>query len=679
MFVCYGIAKTTLDNSHPEVRWFFLRCYRNPNMGFFSRDRDNRSGSGRRAALGFESLEDKALLSGGSAQLVSAQLVPAIADARGPSSSVPVDSESLSQKVTSRLATYHETLELRSIFRQRDAVDLKLQELEKRYSHELAQRGPSEHVSTAISKALVVEGRLDRRAEALRRQISAEADPGAKPYAFGVEEISNTVLSLQPQHGRFKVEDRQIVTDLARRTATGEDASVESQGESAAQTNEAKPAAKTARPKHSSPLPGVLPAASVALSTITRVGRWQIQVATKSPASNTVLTVTPPAWVGVVNESYPELPEYDATAPGWKKGIILKALRAQEVTVQNLASAQSIAVFAGDARQKMVAGTDYQFDPQFGTIGRLAGGAIAANEPVSVSYAYLPLRIDAIVRQTNGSVVIRQGEPSTSTPQTPALAPGERLLGRIWWRHVVDGITDAQIFPITEAAFPDVTMTAKPPAQTTLTKIWSKLTNGQPITILAWGDSVTDGSFLPNPTADRWQNQFVTRLRQKFPRANITLVTESWPGHNSSDYLNAPRGSAKNFAAHVLAQKPDLVISEFVNDAIYSATQTKTVYATLLRKFQGIHASWIILTPNYTAPEYMNFTSEKSIDRDPRPYVDAVRAFARSKNILVGDAARLWGRLWRQGFPYSSLLINGVNHPNALGMRFYADVLMDLF
>src|SRR5262249_11920594 len=160
---------------------------------------------------------------------------------------------------------------------------------------------------------------------------------------------------------------------------------------------------------------------------------WQIQGATESPASNTVLTVTPPAWVGVANESYAELPEYDATARGRKKGMILKALRAQEATVQNLPGGKSIAVLAGDGRQKMVAGTDYRFDPQFGTIGRLAGGAIAANEPVSVNYAYLPLRIDAIVRQMNGSVVIRQGEPSTSTPQTPALAPGERLLGRIWW------------------------------------------------------------------------------------------------------------------------------------------------------------------------------------------------------------------------------------------------------
>src|SRR5262249_39761945 len=155
--------------------------------------------------------------------------------------------------------------------------------------------------------------------------------------------------------------------------------------------------------------------------------------------------------------------------------------RAHELTVQNLADAQSIEVFAGDARQKMVAGADYQFDPQFGTIGRLAGGAIAANEPVFINYAYLPLRIDAIVRQFGGSVVIRQGEPRTSTPQTPALAPGELLLGRIWWRHFVDGITDAQIFPITEAAFPDVTRAAKPRAQKTLTKVLSKLRNGQPI------------------------------------------------------------------------------------------------------------------------------------------------------------------------------------------------------
>jgi len=36
-------------------------------------------------------------------------------------------------------------------------------------------------------------------------------------------------------------------------------------------------------------------------------------------------------------------------------------------------------------------------------------------------------------------------------------------------------------------------------------------------------------------------------------------------------------------------------------------------------------------------------------------------------------------RLWRQGIPYSTLLMNGINHPNPHGMKLFADSLMALF
>jgi hypothetical protein len=45
----------------------------------------------------------------------------------------------------------------------------------------------------------------------------------------------------------------------------------------------------------------------------------------------------------------------------------------------------------------------------------------------------------------------------------------------------------------------------------------------------------------------------------------------------------------------------------------------------------------------------------------------------------LGDASLRWGRLWRQGIPYSTLLSNAINHPNAPGMKLFADSLMTLF
>jgi hypothetical protein len=45
----------------------------------------------------------------------------------------------------------------------------------------------------------------------------------------------------------------------------------------------------------------------------------------------------------------------------------------------------------------------------------------------------------------------------------------------------------------------------------------------------------------------------------------------------------------------------------------------------------------------------------------------------------LADAARRYGRLWRQGIPYLTLMENGINHPNLAGHQILADSLLALF
>ena len=47
--------------------------------------------------------------------------------------------------------------------------------------------------------------------------------------------------------------------------------------------------------------------------------------------------------------------------------------------------------------------------------------------------------------------------------------------------------------------------------------------------------------------------------------------------------------------------------------------------------------------------------------------------------FLLGDPRVRYGRLWRQGIPYSSLMLNSINHPDERGMKIFADSLMALF
>jgi lysophospholipase L1-like esterase len=96
---------------------------------------------------------------------------------------------------------------------------------------------------------------------------------------------------------------------------------------------------------------------------------------------------------------------------------------------------------------------------------------------------------------------------------------------------------------------------------------------------------------------------------------------------------------------------------------------------------------WVILTPHYTRPgpvaPFMDLQSESGPDvmDDPRPYVKALRAFAAARGgrgVALADASMAWGRLWRRGIPYTSLLLNSINHPNAEGMMTFADALLPL-
>ena len=51
----------------------------------------------------------------------------------------------------------------------------------------------------------------------------------------------------------------------------------------------------------------------------------------------------------------------------------------------------------------------------------------------------------------------------------------------------------------------------------------------------------------------------------------------------------------------------------------------------------------------------------------------------KSRSLALADASLRYGRLWRQGIPYSTLMLNSINHPDARGMRLFAESLITLF
>lgn len=341
----------------------------------------------------------------------------------------------------------------------------------------------------------------------------------------------------------------------------------------------------------------------------------------------------------------------------------------------------SVRLYANNTGQApaLQLGKDFGLDATWAVIGRLAGGSIQVGQPVYASYEYYQSRLDAVVLTRKNHIVIREGTPTNVVAEMPAIQKGEKLLGTIWVPGRITKLTDDNLYPILETKYPEPPKSHPSAAELHIPNTLAKLRAGKTVRILAWGDSVTDAGYLPHPETERWQAQFVARLHKRFPKSKIELISEGWGGRTTSAFLAEPPGSPYNYKEKVLATKPDLIISEFVNDAGLPAAQWHEIYPRLLSDFKSIGAEWVILTPHYVRPDWMGLTRQREIDNDPRPYVAYLRQFAPENPVALADASKRWGRLWRQGVPYTTLFMNAINHPDARGMKIFADSLMEIF
>ncbi|HEY1171768.1 MAG TPA: SGNH/GDSL hydrolase family protein [Verrucomicrobiae bacterium] len=428
---------------------------------------------------------------------------------------------------------------------------------------------------------------------------------------------------------------------------------------------------------------GLSPIKPVSATAVKVTGDWEIEV---TPPDNvkikpTAIKVEPNTLFTVKAQKYASLPVYKTTGGGWARGVQLTPLKAQETTTPFLLVTNSFVLRAGaeESSETFVRGKDYEIDLVWGTIGRLTNGVIKDGQAVYASYQHSLLRLDAVVLTGGNKIEYRAGKPLAAAPLPPELKNGESRLANVWLPGHVTKLSADNLFPILENTYPEAKKASPTIAEQRVPKALKKLQSGEPIRILAWGDSVTVGTYVPDYQKNRWQNQFVTRLQERFPKSKIELITEAWGGRNTSSYLNEPPGSEHNYKEKVLAVKPDLIVSEFVNDAGLTVKQVEERYGKLLGDFKEIGAEWIILTPHYTRPDWMGLNRERDIDEDPRAYVKGLREFTAKNNVALADASLRYGRLWRQGIPHSTIMLNSINHPDARGMKLFADALMELF
>ena len=408
-------------------------------------------------------------------------------------------------------------------------------------------------------------------------------------------------------------------------------------------------------------------------------GDWSVLVEYQS--QKVELAIDPAEFVLVESEKHDHLPLYE-TLGTWNAECVPERIRGPERMPTTFAlDDRSVVIRAGDSpdSEAFERICDYEVMPVWGAIGRLAAGRIGENQPVWFSYRFGEMRLDSIILTADGRIELRNGTPHVTIPVPPNLHDREKRLANIWVKACIEKLDPQLLFPISETAYPEPEIQAsETTAETLLPRTMAKLCNREPLRVLAWGDSVTDAAYIADKS-QRWQERFVTQLQSRFPGAEIELMTEAWGGRTTTAYLAEPPGSERNFREKVLDRQPDLVVMEFVNDAGLPLNVLETVYAGLLGDFRSRNIEWVILTPHYVRPDWMGLDRERDIDEDPRPYVQFLRRFARENHITLADAAARYGRLWRQGIPYSTLMSNNINHPRAEAMQIFVDALLALF
>lgn len=205
-----------------------------------------------------------------------------------------------------------------------------------------------------------------------------------------------------------------------------------------------------------------------------------------------------------------------------------------------------------------------------------------------------------------------------------------------------------------------------------------------PITIVAFGDSVTHGAVAAGEM--NYETVYWNRLRQKMNALRnyvpVNVINAGIGGITAG-------GSLSRLDSQVLAHNPDLVIVCFgLNDVNGSLEDYLSALRTIFTRIAESGAEQIFMTPNmlntYVAEDapaqyldYAKVTADMQNSGKMDKYIAAAIAVAKEMQISVCDCYSKWKALaMTQDVTY--LLANRINHPTSEMHELFADALYEL-
>ncbi len=195
-------------------------------------------------------------------------------------------------------------------------------------------------------------------------------------------------------------------------------------------------------------------------------------------------------------------------------------------------------------------------------------------------------------------------------------------------------------------------------------KTIKKLREGKPVTIIALGDSLTQGWMVRKGYVDF----FLDDLRETYPGSSITLFNRGVPGDTAHGGLNRLRD-------HVLDDNPDCTMIQFaLNDAFLGYTPDR--YGKHMEEIiDQIHSNTdseiVIVTSVPVMFEQENKTAER--------YYDRLHDISREMNLPIASVHEHWKTRVNEGNEHRSLVQADMVHPNLEGHRIMAEAVIRVF
>lgn len=195
-------------------------------------------------------------------------------------------------------------------------------------------------------------------------------------------------------------------------------------------------------------------------------------------------------------------------------------------------------------------------------------------------------------------------------------------------------------------------------------KTIDRLKSGNPLRIVALGDSLTQGWMVRRGYVDFLNDM----LKEKFPQSHFVLINRGIPGDTAE-------GGLYRLEYDVLDEKPDCVLIQFgLNDAFsgYSPGEFESLVEKIIKGIkESTGADIILVTSSYIGGNRENRIAEEFYGR--------LEGLAKKHELPIARVHEYWKKRISEDIEFRKLVQFDSVHPTELGYRLMAEALMKLF